>query len=179
MNKYKVGQKVRIKENIEVGSHSSRNVYFATEMSSYKGIIVTIKKVNEFSEEYQYRIVDDSGKWLWDEEWFEPINEVKTKKDLRDGDIVTLANGDKLMYLDKDFKDLSVKHTNSLLDIEDLNDDLTFSQDYDKEKNNVIKVERPLTYYEAFNIEETVKELTVEEISKLLGYKVKIVKDTN
>ena len=62
-------------------------------------------------------------------------------------------------------------------DLDDLNEDLTFARDYDDEENKVVKVERPATYYEVFNRDESVREMTVEEISKALGYEVKIVKE--
>ena len=181
MIKYKVGQKVRVKGNIEVGSYSSHNIYFADEMADYKGRIVTIKRANVFEEEYQYKIDADSSEWLWDEEWFESVNEVKNIEDLKDGDIITLGNGDRLSYFDGSFTDLNDVYTNNVCDLSDLNYDLTFKHKHNKEENKVVKVERPLTYYEVFNREETVKEMTIEEISKALGYKVKIVKnkDTN
>lgn len=174
MNKYKVGQKVKVKENIESCSRSSHDIFFAREMGAFTGKIVTIKKIEVFGLDYQYCIEEDSDEYIWDEEWFEPVDEVKNRKDLKDGDIITLANGDRLMYLDGEFKDLSVKHSNSILDIYDLNEDLTYAYDSDKEINKVVKVERPASYYEVFNKDKEVKELTVEEISKLLGYEVKI-----
>ena len=175
MNKYKVGQKVKVKEDIESCSRSSHNIFFTDEMGTFKGKIVTIKTIKVFGEDYQYYLKEDSKGLLWDEEWFELFDEVKTKKDLKDGDIITLANGDRLLYYDEDFRDLSDDHTNNILDLNDLNNDLTYKHDYDKETNKVVKVERPTSYYEVFNRDKEVKELTVEEISKLLGYEVKIV----
>lgn len=176
MNKYEVGQKVRIKEDIEVCTRSSHDTFFAIEMAKYKGKIVTIKETNVFNEEYSYYLDIDTSEYIWDEEWLEPVNIVETKKDLKDGDIVTLGNGERLLLSGRDFKDFDEDAKNLIADLDDLNDDLTFNRDYSEEDNIVVKVERPLTYYEVFNREETAKELTVEEISKLLGYKVKIVK---
>lgn len=173
MIKYKVGQKVKVKEDIEVCSRSSHDIFFTYGMEKYKGKIVTIKETTLFKDEFQYYIAEDSKEWLWDEEWFEPVDIVKTKKDLKDGDIVTLASGERLLFSDGDFTDLDEEHYNYITYIDDLNDDLTYIND--RRKDDVVKVERPTSYYEVFNREDT-KELTVEEISKLLGYEVKIVK---
>ena len=173
MIKYEVGQKVRIKEDIEVASRSSNNTFFASDMAKYRGQVVTISRIHN-NDEKDYDIVEDGLHFTWAEEWFEPVNEVKTKADLKDGDIITLASGERLLFSNGDFTDLDEEHYNYITDLDDLKDDLTYIND--RRKDDVVKVERPLTYYEVFNREETTKELTVEEISKLLGYEVKIVK---
>ena len=152
-------------------------ITFVKEMKEYKGKILTINKTNAFGNDYEYQILEDKGDYYWDEEWLEPVNEVESKEDLNDGDIVTLGNGERLLFAGGDFHDLGSNANNLISDLDDLNDDLTFNRDYLEEENKVVKVERPTTYYEVFKREETVKELTVEEISKLLGYEVKIVKN--
>ena len=96
-----------------------------------------------------------------------------TKKDLKDGDIVTLRNGDRLILCDENFIDLSDENHNWISDLDCLNNDLTYYNENDEE-NDVIKVERPVKYETVFEREE-VKELTVDEISEKLGYKVKVV----
>ena len=105
---------------------------------------------------------------------------IKDKKDLEEGDIVTLRNGDRLIYAPDnfcDFADLSENNCNSLTDLTDLKDDLTFDG-IDRDRNNdIVKVERPVSYYTAFEREDKAREMTVEEISKELGYEVKVVKE--
>lgn len=173
MSKYKVGQKVRVKTDIEVGSHSSNNTDFVEPMSKFKGKVVTIKRIHSFDDK-NYDIEEDNDNFSWAEDWLEPVEEVKSKDDLKDDDVVTLRNGDRLIYCDGQFKDLTYPHHNSLCDTYDIEDDLTGCND---DRNDIIKVERPQFYYEVFNREESVKEMTVEEISKALGYEVKIVKE--
>ena len=101
-----------------------------------------------------------------------------TKDDLQNGDVVTLRNGDKLVYVrDRDFEDLTTDYANELTGIYELTDNLEYeycdvrNKDYD-----IIKVERP-TYTTVFERDEEVKEMTIAEISKALGYEVKIVKE--
>ena len=97
-----------------------------------------------------------------------------TKNDLKNGDVVTLRNGDKLLFIDDDFRDFSDDNYNNLGDVYDLNDNLTMEDRNDKD-NDIVKVERPITYEVKF---ECVKrEMTIAEIEEELGYGVKIVKE--
>ena len=104
-------------------------------------------------------------------DWLVEENNMK-KQDLKNGDIVILRNGDRLVYTDCGFKDLSKDFHNCISLLSDLNDDLTYCSE--RESNDIVKVERPVKYETVFEREE-VKELTVDEISKRLGYKVKVV----
>ena len=101
-----------------------------------------------------------------------------TIDDLQNGDVVTLRNGDKLVYVrDRFFEDLNDDYTNELANTQDLTDNLEY--DYcamRKREYDIIKVERP-TYTTVFERDEEVKEMTIAEISKALGYEVKIVKE--
>lgn len=106
---------------------------------------------------------------------------IKDKNDLEQGDVVTLRNGDKLVYLgDESFADLGDENDNYVSDFEDLNDDLSYTDrwndkpDYDYD---IVKVERPATYYTAFEREDKAREMTIKEISEKLGYEVKVVKE--
>ena len=92
-----------------------------------------------------------------------------TKSDLQEGDIATDREGYKSRF-----------YNNSLwgntLGIHVLTDDLK-AKDGDT-KNDIVKVERPTKYETVFERKEEpeVREMTVEEISKELGYEVKVVK---
>ena len=121
----------------------------------------------------------NNERWSFNENELELVDVVKTKDDLKCGDIVTLRNGDKLIYGDDEFMDLDDNNDNSLCDLDDLKDDLKYdgykhSNDYD-----IIKVERPINFEIVYVRDETVREMTVEEISKALGYEVKIVKESD
>lgn len=95
-----------------------------------------------------------------------------TKADLEDGDIVTLRNGEKLMFYEEDLFDIGRNHSNCLYDLDELTDDL---KSEDEEDEDIVKVERAIDYTTLYQRKEA-KEMTVEEISKALGYEVKIVK---
>lgn len=110
---------------------------------------------------------------------FELICVITSKYDLKDGDIITLRNGDKMIFVENGevFYDLKCSNDNNLDYLSELNDDLTIEAGYDEE-NDIMKVERPIKYQEVFKRDKTIKEMTVAEISKALGYEVKIVKET-
>ena len=63
--KYKVGDKVRVREDLVVDQRYGRDV-FISEMVSFKEKIVTIKKIYTDI----YTIVEDSGNWHWTDEMF-------------------------------------------------------------------------------------------------------------
>jgi hypothetical protein len=157
---FKVGDKVKIV-----------NPYFIDEI--YKGDVVTIIKIEESpfpQTRPRYFVKENSRPWV--ERELKLVEEFKMKKeDLKNEDIVTLRNGDRQIFDGYSLIDLSDDNNNFVCDISDLNDDLTCDEceDYD-----VIKVERPVKYETVFERED-VKELTVDEISKRLGYKVKVV----
>jgi len=58
----------------------------------------------------------------------------------------------------------------------DLNDNMTMT-DRDDKDSDIMKVERAVEYETVFNRDETVKEMTIDEISRALGYEVKIIKE--
>ena len=109
-----------------------------------------------------------SKDWLVEEEDYRKgkDNMEFKKDDLKNGDIVTLRNGDRLVFVgSEDFIDLSDDNDNCLSDICDLEDDFTHES---YEDSDIVKIERPVEYTTVFKREE-VKEMTVEEISKALG----------
>ena len=161
--KYKVGDKVKVR-NLQDGYKSPDGCYFNDDMERLAGEIVTI--INVRGNRYD---IKESG-YSWVDDFFE---EVEFSKDLiTDLSVVTLDNGEKLLYIkDKDeFIDLKYGQSNSLCDLSDIDDD-----GYVCVGNHIIKVEQP-TYASMYSTNE-VREMTVEEISKALGYEVKIVKE--
>lgn len=169
---FKIGQKVRIIDkpskirDFEGGDFP--------EMDDYGGQIVTITDIRE------EKMVDvEENIWTWDIRALIPL-EFK-KGDFKVGDIITLRNGDRLIYEDEgEFADLSCENDNYIASIDDINDDLKYYDDYDDsydDENDIVKIERPIDYCTMYSREEKAKEMTVEEISKALGYEVKIVKE--
>lgn len=164
-NKFKVGDKVKLNGNKKEFEYGRAGV-------SYE----EIGEIREIRDKEMFITFPSFGN-----NWHGKIDEVVPaefiKKDLQDGDIITLRNGDRLIFTNNDFLDMSDKHDNYLSDIYDLNDDLTYNDD-DKD-SDIVKVERPTGYSTVFERVEEVKEMTIAEISKALGYEVKIVKEEN
>ena len=161
---FKVGEKVRIKYNLEDIKYFKGGL--ASDMKKEEGKIVTIAKI--FNEKAEV----EENHWTWDLRAFEKLN-IVSKDDLKNGDIVTLRNGDRLVFVGgEDFIDLSDDNDNCLSDICDLEDDFTHES---YEDSDIVKNERPVKFTTVFTREEA-KEMTVEEISKALGYEVKVVK---
>lgn len=174
-NKFKVGDKVKVRNDLIVDNRYYDGCRFAKEMDKYKGQKATIINITDSDR----HILDiDKGYWNWTYDMLQPVN--FTKDDLQDGDIVTLRNGDKLVYskYNEDFTDLyDSNHDNYLCDLYNLDDDLTCNS-YD-EGSDIVKVERPTSYATMYEREENeVKEMTIAEIIEALGYEVKIVKET-
>lgn len=101
------------------------------------------------------------------------------KDDFKCGDIVTLRNGDKLVYgYDESFHDLDYSQVNPLTYKDDLDENLNYRNANGKRilDYGVIKVERP-TIYKTKMCEHNSEpiELTIEEIEARYGRKVKIV----
>ena len=164
---FKVGDKVRIKNNLKE-IEGFRGGY-VTALEEYVGRIVTIEEFNARHNNESVE-VEENG-WTWDIRALEEY--VMTKEDLKDGDIVILRNGDRLVYTNECIGDLSDDNSNPIYEVAQFNDDLTH---YLHEKEyDIVKVERPVEYKSVFEREEETQELTVDEISERLGYKVKVV----
>lgn len=105
---------------------------------------------------------------------------IDNKNELKMGDIVTLRNGNRLLYVGENnicsFVDLSEDNDNWLEDLDDLNDDMTIS-DEDSRDNDIVMVDRPITYTNVFEREDKAREMTLAEICEELGYEVKIIKE--
>ena len=102
------------------------------------------------------------------------VGKVETADDLKEGDIVTLRNGDRMLFDGENFIDLFDEPHNSLSDIYDLNDDMTVEG---LKNSDIMQVERPTKYTTVFERTNEPVEMTLSEICKKLGYEVKIVKE--
>ena len=161
------GKKVRVKNNL-------RNIEdfrggFTPSMEEFEGKIVTITNVYDD----KVYIKEDIPGHIWDLRAFEELS--FNKGDIKEGDIITLRNGDRLLVdADKDLQDLSEENDNSVASLYVYRNDMIHccgNKDYD-----IVKVERPVKYSTVYDRKEEVREMTVEEISKALGYEVKVVK---
>lgn len=165
------GKKVRVKNNL-------RNIEdfkggLTPSMEEFEGKIVTITNVYDDKVYIKEDTGRDTDRHIWDLRAFEELS--FNKGDIKEGDIITLRNGDRLLIdADKDVSDLSDENTNPIYSLYCFENDMTYrdgNSNYD-----IVKVERPVEYSTVYDRKEEVREMTVEEISKALGYEVKVVK---
>ena len=91
MSKFKVGDKVRIKEDLKVGCEYNNDCCFVLEMKKYKGKTAVIKNVHilvylndtvENANNYRYRLDIDDGYWCWSSSMLERVEDKKHFKSL-------------------------------------------------------------------------------------------------
>lgn len=167
--KFKVGDKVRV-----VTVRDERK-------NKYLDTILTVEKVNSqpyFTKEEHYSLGED---YVFFPDELELAS--FTKADLKDGMVVECSDGSRGMYLNNRFTGL--KHFTSICTYTD-----TLECKYEGKTINKVYTSHSFylnSYFEDRNLtliwerpkEEPVKEMTIEEIEKELGYKVKIISDTN
>ena len=79
MKNLKVGDKVKIKQDLVFGKFYNDCMY-TVPMEKYAGKVATITNVFHDSEtEVNYKLDIDKGKWFWDSEMIEPVEEVEHK----------------------------------------------------------------------------------------------------
>ena len=79
MKNLKVGDKVKIKQDLVFGKFYNDCMYTAP-MEKYAGKVATITNVFHDSEtEVNYKLDIDKGKWFWDSEMIELVEEVEHK----------------------------------------------------------------------------------------------------
>jgi len=175
MSKFKPGDKVKVRKDLEIGRVYGDND-FAKNMGKFRGKIVTVDELTSLG---NYRIEEDNNDYIWTNEMLEPVPSFG-KHLLRDGVIVKRR--------DDTYAIVSGSATYSLkgfVDLRDYDDNLLNS---DTEKGDIIAIYKPhgygsiselLTGYGLDLIAKRpeVKEMTLEEICKELGYDVKIVKE--
>lgn len=190
MARFKVGDKVRVKNNFGRGVYSESNgryLYVAKDMVNKIGHIMTV--IGKGAGEGRFQL--DDG-YIYSEEMLELVSVGFTKADLKDGMVVETrepTHVSRYLVLGEHF--IQERGT---LDLCFYNDDLT-RNDRCGTKNDVYEI---VKVYKAIAIdlhdifkdacleliwerpeEESHKEMTVEEIEKELGYKIKVVGDKN
>lgn len=153
--KYKVGDKVKIKEDF---SYSKiYKIGTSKRMEKYAGKIMTIRKEYEGSTYKMQEDINDcdwQDGWTWSEDMFEKVG--FTKSDLKDGDIVTYRNGEKRIKIDNKIFDKSGTLTNWL---HNYTEDLR--REYKQSKHtDIVKVERPIGYGTIFERKEEILDET-------------------
>lgn len=76
--KYKVGDKVRVKENLQEDVFYGK-VPYAKMMEKYKGEVLTIDSI---SKNY-YFVKEDYGKYKWTDEMLEPVEEMSAEEAIK------------------------------------------------------------------------------------------------
>lgn len=74
--KYKVGDKVKVKENLPLYIKDHCVSTFSPETLKYNGMIVTVSEVKKD----QYKIEEDKGFYDWYEDMFEPVEEMSAEE---------------------------------------------------------------------------------------------------
>lgn len=162
MEKFKIGDRV-------IGNDKATEKYAVTK-KDWAGIVIDVYG-------NQCDIQGDDGE-LYTNLYCDCFNVIRsfTKNDLKNGDIVTLKNEDRLIYSNNLFYDISYYHDNVLNDIEDIRDDM-ICNDLDYRGSDIMKVSRPVEYVDVFSRLKEPKKMTVSEICKELGYDVEIIKE--
>lgn len=175
MAKYKVGDKVKIKDDLEVSADYECCIVVSY-MLPFRGQTVTISGIDYYG---CYRIEEDKKRWAWTDEMFEGLAPETFKlSDIEFADVITFRNGNRCVYTyghvfteDKydgfDECELAEYFTENLKCCYGDDDDY----DYD-----IVKVERAgQVVYER---NENVLEVTMEEVAEKFGVdNIKITKD--
>ena len=169
--KFKVGDRVRIRKDLKKGD--SFEIYVTDEMEELAGEIATIIKVNKSLISVRYEIDKDDGIFSWSEDMFEDLAK-PTKEELFKMPLGTIIKTDRdcnnvfVKVGENDFCNDDADH------IEDnyVNDDLSL----ECFGNKIIEIQIP-TYETIYKADKEVKEMTIAEIEKELGYPIKVVKE--
>ena len=79
MKNLKVGDKVKIKQDLVFGKFYNDCMY-TVPMEKYAGKVATVTEVFDSETGYpNYSLDIDKGKWFWDSEMIEPVEEVEHK----------------------------------------------------------------------------------------------------
>lgn len=170
-----VGDKVKVRKDLKIcGTYGG---YYVTDnMHKMTGKTVTISSVcNDV-----YEICEDNGKCYWTDEMFDPA----AKDLIQPGSIVECRSGNKYIYINGLFM-----HSDGWMfmgngGLKDFSDDLIFlngDENFDimrifESKARALNgVFEPIYLTSVWERREA-KEMTLEEIEKILGYPIKIVK---
>lgn len=178
--KYKVGDKVRIVKE-KKGDSWNR----AGHMDKWLGKVMTIRDINFYS----YSMEEDEGCWYWYEEMIEGKVTEMTKSDLIAGKhVVETRNEGRFLIFDSKIGKFMFKTNGGFMLLESYDEYLMMideNEDFDIMK--IYEFKKPAKESYMHNYSEKCltlvwertepKEMTMAELEKELGYKVKIVKE--
>lgn len=177
MKKFKIGDRVRIRswESMEKefgltgdGSIDCRG-YFVHSMRHLCGRTATIIGLDDENVILRQWSNDKDINWSFSTDMLEPASFEKC--DLQNGDILTDREGYISVYQDGELY-------GETIEFDGLENDLTANCKFYNEKDDIVKVERPIKFETVFERkEEEVKEMTMEELCEHFGCQIKIVKE--
>lgn len=170
-NKFKIGDRVRLvdtkDENLAVYHHYLNKTGTILSMGSSRCASVKFDVDGTIWSPYLHNL--------------ELAEKVETLSDIKQGDVITLRNGDKLIVADENrLVDLNQYNTNPCYNLSDFQPDLTYHEDNKHYLEfDIVKVERyRATGNTIFDRNKETKKMTVSEICKELGYNVEIIKES-
>lgn len=171
--KFKVGDKVRIRKDLKKGDDFE--IYVTDEMEELAGKTTIITSAWKNSKSSRYNIKEDESCYTWTEDMFEqnikPTREELFKMPL--GTIIKTNRQEHNVFVkvgEKDFCNNDCDH----IEDSNINEDLTVDN-YCGDKT-IIEIQIP-TYETIYTADTEIKEMTIAEIEKQLGYPIKIVKE--
>lgn len=182
MAKFKVGDKVKIREDLVLGARYYMEGVDAfetvvSEMLPLKGQIVTIDRV--YSDGYSIL----ESEWSWSDGMFESYKANFTKSDLKNGMVVEYKNGLRRLFIKKDVIDKSLfigeEGSLNLISFKDTLecigcDDMSVYRIYTSISPNLTNFFDNEYLSLVWERTSRFKEMTVGEIEKELGYKIRI-----
>lgn len=166
--KFKVGDKVRIKKDLSIDK--TYGITVVSSMEKYAGRIMTVSRITNFG----YRLKEDNEEWHWSEDTMEIVPK-PTKEELLKMPLGTIIKTDKeghnifVKVGENDFCNNDYDH----IEYDNIKEDL--SLDY-YEEGKIIEIQEP-NYTTIYKEDKQVKEMTIAEIEKELGYPIKVVKE--
>ena len=148
--KFKVGDKVRIKEDFSCMKYYK--IIPAPAMTEHKGKVAKIIKITD---QGNYILDIDNIPWLWSDDMLEPCKTRFTKSDLKNGDIVTCRDSEKRTIISESLLD---EGGHPIANLEMYDNELKavlFVPDLD-----IVKVERPVKYETVFERKEEILDET-------------------
>ena len=140
--KFKVGDKVKIKENLSCKKYGA--MYFTSLMKRYKNKEAKITYISPDGDFYHLDI--DSGSWGWSEDMLEPYMAEIRKSDLKDGDYCIFKNKERAIkfgeYVIMDGGTISLREYNKKLEH-------NYNPNYD-----IVRVNRPVEYKTIYKNDE-------------------------
>ena len=180
MAKFKVGDKVRVRTGLEVDREYNDGCTFVDDMVPHMGNTATITSAWDYRGEARYKI--NTNRWTWTDNMLELVESVVfAKADLKDGMVVEIRKGHRYILLNG-----KLVNNKGSFNFSDIKDDLTDKDLPESFSIDKVYISRAIVLKHLFESssleliwerpkEEPVKEMTVAEIEKELGYKVKVV----